>query len=183
MTIPLSPCSIDLLIASALLPATPVLALDAPSLPGGASSLQETYQDWRVACRIAAATKRCALSQQQIRKNGQRVLTIELQTGPNNTITGNLILPFGLLLDAGVTPQIDEQSPMAALFFRTCLPVGCIVPAAFDQPVIDRLRAGSALKLTAKSSNAEQDVTFSISLNGLSAALDRFAELHQTASQ
>ncbi len=68
-----------LLIASTVLPSTSaVLAQDAPSLPGGASSLQESYRDWRVTCRIAEATKRCALSQQQARQDGQRVLAIKL---------------------------------------------------------------------------------------------------------
>lgn len=113
-----------LLIACAVLSSSMVLAQDAPSLPGGASSLQDTFGDWRVACQIVDTTRRCALSQQQARQDGQRVLAIELQSGPDNTVTGNLILPFGLLLNAGVSLQIDEQSPMDTQFFRTCLPAG-----------------------------------------------------------
>ena len=48
---------------------------------------------------------------------------------------------------------------------------------AFDQSNIENLRAGTSLTLTAQSSDAEQDVAFSISLNGLSAALDRVRAL------
>jgi len=174
---PCSPRTIALLIACAMLPSTPVLAQDAPSLPGGASSLQETYRDWRVACEIVNASKRCALSQQQARQDGQRVLAIELQAGPDDAVTGHLVLPFGLLLQAGITPQIDEQPSMDALPFRTCLPQGCIVPITFDQPVIDSLRAGTTLKLTAKSSASNEDVTLGVSLRGFSTALDRVKAL------
>jgi len=51
-----------LLFAAAVLPSTSaVLAQDASSLPGGASSLQETYQDWRVFCQVLEATKHCGV--------------------------------------------------------------------------------------------------------------------------
>ena len=167
----------SLLIVCAKYPSASTLAQDAPSLPGGASSLQESYQDWQVACRIADATKRCAVSQQQAQQNGRRVLAIELQVGADNAITGNLILPFGLLLESGVTLQIDEQETMAPFAFRTCLPAGCVVPLGLDQASVDALRNGSVLKLIAKSSDAAQDVAFAISLKGFSASVDRIKTL------
>jgi len=92
-------------------------------------------------------------------------------------VTGALGLPFGLLLDAGVTLQIDEQPAMAPRCFKTCLPAGCIVPLAFDQARLDMLRAGTTLKVTVKSSGTGQDVALSISLRGLSAGLDRVRTL------
>lgn len=59
-----------LLIASAIAPSTSgALAQEAPSLPGGASSLQEAYGDWRVACQIVEATKRCALPGVRLQEN------------------------------------------------------------------------------------------------------------------
>lgn len=166
-----------LIACTAVTPAALAQDTSSSSLPGGASSLQETYQDWRVACRLIEATKRCALSQQQARQDGQRVLAIELQAGADNGVTGNLILPFGLLLDAGVTLQIDEQPAMAPLPFRTCLPAGCAVPITLDQAEVDALRAGTTLNLTAKAGDTEQDLALAISLNGFSTALDRIVEL------
>ncbi|PRD40335.1 invasion protein, partial [Phyllobacterium phragmitis] len=44
------------------------------TLPGGASSLNEVYRDWRVGCVQQGTTKRCAMSQIQAQQNGQRVL-------------------------------------------------------------------------------------------------------------
>jgi len=52
------------------------------SLPGGASSLRETYQDWQVACVMRTNTKTCGLSQMQTQQNGQRVLAHRLPATP-----------------------------------------------------------------------------------------------------
>src|SRR5262245_5086988 len=90
------------------------------TLPGGASSLQETYQDWSLACQGSPKAV-CAVSQQQTQQNGQRVLAVELRKGADGGVSGNLVLPFGLLLDAGATLQIDDGQPRAPLRFSTCL--------------------------------------------------------------
>ncbi|WP_280953504.1 invasion associated locus B family protein [Phyllobacterium phragmitis] len=49
-----------------------------------------------------------------------------------NTVTGTLIMPFGLALDAGVTFEIDDKPAMQPVRFRTCLPGGCLVNVSFD---------------------------------------------------
>jgi invasion protein IalB len=162
----------------AMVPSSAVLAQDAASaLPGGATSLQETYKDWRVACTAPEGqAKQCAVSQQQAQENGQRVLAIELATAANGSVIGTLVLPFGLRLDAGVALAVDQQTAQSPLRFSTCLPAGCLVPLNFDQTAIAALRGGTALKLKAMS-NDGQDVALSISLSGFSTALDRLVAL------
>ena len=59
-------------------------AQDPSGLPGGASSLRETYDDWIVNCAVQSQDggniKHCALSQEQTDNNShQRVLAIELK--------------------------------------------------------------------------------------------------------
>jgi invasion protein IalB len=147
------------------------------SLPGGATSLQETFQDWQVNCAVQAIGKRCTLSQQQFGQNRQRLLAIELAPGDGANVTGTLVLPFGLLLEAGVTPQIDDKPTGKPLRFRTCLPAGCVVPLQFDGATASALRAGTALKFIATPSESNEALTFSISLKGLPAALSRTAAL------
>jgi len=148
----------------------------ASTLPGGASSLNETYKDWRVTCVQQGATKRCALSQTQVQQNGQRVLAIELAAPSGNTVTGTLVLPFGLALDSGIAFQIDEKPPMQPVRFRTCMPGGCIVNVSFDAPTLVALRAGAALKIKATADGGAA-APFSISLQGFGTALDRVAAL------
>ncbi|MGY4303375.1 invasion protein IalB [Bradyrhizobium sp. USDA 4369] len=148
----------------------------ASSLPGGASSLSESYRDWRVSCMLGGATKRCTMSQAQAQQNGQRVLAIELIASNGNTVSGTLVLPFGLALDSGVAFQIDEKPPMQPARFRTCLPVGCIVSVTFDARTLVALRAGTALKLKATADGGAA-APFSISLQGFGTALDRVGAL------
>lgn len=148
----------------------------ASTLPGGASSLNETYKDWRVACAQQGAAKQCAMSQAQAQQNGQRVLAIELSAPAGNAVTGTLVLPFGLALDSGVTFQIDEKPAMQPVRFRTCVPAGCLVNVSFDAPTIVALRAGTALKVKATADGGAA-APFSISLQGFGTALDRVGVL------
>lgn len=146
------------------------------SLPGGASSLNETYKDWRVVCAQQGGTKRCVLSQIQMQQSGQRVLAIELNALAGSTVAGVLVLPFGLSLDAGVAFQIDEKLTVQPMRFRTCLPSGCLVAVSFDAPMVVALRTGTALKIRATADDGAA-APFSISLQGFAAALDRAAML------
>ncbi len=148
----------------------------ASTLPGGASSLNETYRDWRVACAQQGTQKQCVLSQIQSQQNGQRVLAIELNAPSSNAVSGALVLPFGLALDSGVTFQIDEKPAMQPIRFRTCMPGGCLVTVNFDAPTLAALRAGSALKVKA-TADGGAIAPFSISLQGFGTALDRVGTL------
>nr|WP_306423866.1 invasion associated locus B family protein [Brucella intermedia] len=157
--------------------AGPASAQDAPALPGGASSLTETYGDWRVACQLVEEAKHCVMSQQQLRQDGQRVVTIELQTGPDAALVGTLVLPFGLQLDAGATLQVDEQPAMAPLSFHTCLPAGCIIRVRFDSETVTGLRAGTKLQAATRTADTGTEFSIAISLSGFTAALDRLTAL------
>ncbi|WP_090301095.1 invasion associated locus B family protein [Ensifer sp. YR511] len=148
----------------------------ASTLPGGASSLNEAYRHWRVGCVQQGTTKRCAMSQVQTQQNGQRVLAIELSPPVGNIVTGTLVLPFGLALDAGVTFQIDDKPAMQPVRFRTCLPGGCLVNVSFDAATLVALRAGAALKLRTTADGGTV-MPFTISLQGFGTALDRVATL------
>jgi invasion protein IalB len=78
------------------------------TLPGGASSIQETYGAWSVSCRLADGRKACSFS--QVRGNqqtGQRSFAIELRPPSEGKTEGVLVLPFGLALAAGVKLSLD----------------------------------------------------------------------------
>lgn len=153
------------------------VAQPAPSgLPGGASSLNETYKDWRVACEQQGTAKKCVLSQVQAQQNGQRVLGVELNVPTSGAMSGVLVLPFGLLFDNGVTLQLDEKAPMAPLRYRTCLPNGCVVMLNFDAATTAALKTGTALKVKVVADGGKE-AQLSISLQGFDSALDRILVL------
>lgn len=151
------------------------------SLPGGASTLNETHGAWTVTCAIASQgdggpVKRCALSQTQLQsQTRQRALAIELHP-EGNGVDGSLILPFGLALASGVTYQFDEGEAGASQQFRTCLPAGCLIDIAFDASTVESLKVGHVLKINA-SADGGQEITFSVSLAGFSSAYDRVVAL------
>jgi invasion protein IalB len=164
----------------ATLAATPLAmaqaAIAQTQLPGGAQTINETYQDWQVTCTQPQGVKRCAVSQQQMDdKTKQRVLAVELQPRGDKA-EGVLALPFGLAIDKGVSLKIGEAEAGLALRFKTCLPQGCIVPLSFDAKTMALLRKASAVTVGTVG-DTDQPVAFSISLGGFAPAFDRAATL------
>lgn len=151
----------------------------APSaLPNGASSLNETYQDWTVICAANEKGRICVLSQQQRKSDSkQLVLAAEFNAVTANEVRGTLVLPFGLRLADGVVLQVDDQPAQSAVPFATCLPAGCIVPVSFGADMVKAIRTGATLKVTAKAHDSGQIVQFGVSLKGFSGAQDRVADL------
>src|SRR5690606_31457084 len=117
-------------------------ALAAP-LPGGASSLQETFQDWTVNCQAQNDNTVCVMRQDQSStQTGQRVLTAELRSVEGKKVEGILLMPFGLDLAKGADLKFDEaEGPKLA--FSTCLPQGCLAPVNFDAKQVGSLKAGT----------------------------------------
>lgn len=153
-------------------------ALPDGALPGGATSLNETFEDWIVNCAVAEGTRRCLLSQQQhSQQTRQLVLAVELVPAADGALQTTLVLPFGLALDEGVTLQVDELPQMAPQRFRTCLPVGCIVTLSVDEATQASLRSGAAVKVAAKADGTGETLALAISLKGFGPALDRVQAL------
>lgn len=155
-------------------------AWSAASLPGGASSLTETYGNWTVNCIVQKQAENqkvlCSMSQQQVDDKRQRALAIELSPADKNGAAGAFVLPFGLNLASGATLQIDETPAEKPLAFTTCLPAGCIVPVNFDAAKADALGKGQNLSVLAQAVDGNQ-IKLNVPLDGFSAALKRTREL------
>lgn len=149
----------------------------APSvLPGGAQAINEAFQDWMVQCVSSDGGKRCSISQQQADANiRQRLLAIELQP-KGEKADGVLVLPFGILIDKGVTFKVGDTS-LGSLRFKTCLPQGCLVPFSFDAKSLALLRAENAPLSIGAQNDAKQPLAFSVSVKGFGQALDRATSL------
>ena len=152
------------------------VATAATTLPGNATTLTETHDDWSVRCNVDKALVHCAAQQEQLsNQTRQRVLAIEILPG-KDVLTGTLVLPFGLELGKGAVLKVDDKLTSPVLQFQTCLPSGCLVPLQIGAEWETAMRAGTALAVNATSVSG-QDAKFSISLKGLPSALDRITEL------
>jgi invasion protein IalB len=82
------------------LPTLPAEAQGAFTLPGGATSLRETYGDWLVTCVAGPAGNPCVMTQELHAQNGQRALAMQVRPVPHGLGAEALLaLPFGLALD------------------------------------------------------------------------------------
>ncbi|EEQ95037.1 invasion associated locus B family protein [Brucella intermedia LMG 3301] len=148
----------------------------AAPLPGGASNLQETYEDWTVSCQNQKDTSICVMRQEQSStQTGQRVLTAELRNVAGK-VEGVLLMPFGLDLAKGAALKIDDAAA-PNLAFSTCLPQGCLAPVSFDAKQVAALKAGTNINVTTTALSPSQPVAFKVSLKGFGAALDRIIAL------
>lgn len=162
--------------------AAPALAQSAKAagetLPGGASSIQETYGAWSVSCRLAEGRKVCSFS--QVRGNqqtGQRSFAIELRAPSDGKTDGVLVLPFGLALAAGVKLTLDEKPLGQPVPFTTCVPDGCIAPVSFPTVATDAMKKAKEMAIIVTPSNNPEPITFSVALDGFAAAQARIGEL------
>lgn len=148
------------------------------SFPNGASSINEIYGDWIVACDSVQNEKVCTFSQVHTsNQSGKRVFAIELQPPADSRTNSVILLPFGLRLDDGVTLKIDGQTLEPSARFLTCVPNGCLVPVAFPTAATDAMKEGEKLIVGANSSSDGKPLIFTISLNGFTAAFNRTTEL------
>lgn len=157
-----------------------VLALPAAAqtattaFPGGASALSETHGDWTLVCGLEEDARVCVLTQSLASgSSGQRVLTVELEPAAEGAIAGSLMLPFGLLLADGVRTQVDAVTIGDTIAFSACYDNGCLADFTLDAPAADLLRRGGSLRLLATVADSGENVTLTVSLAGVSSALDR----------
>lgn len=178
--------AIAIALVLAILPAAAQQSFSAPALaqvaveklPGGASSLTETYESWTVSCRIVEGRKVCSLS--QVRGNqqtGQRSFAIDLQPPRDGKTEGTLVLPFGLALSAGVKLTLDDKALGQTIQFSTCVPNGCLVPVSFPTVATDAVKKAKTLTATATPSGGSEPVAFTLALDGFTAAFARIVEL------
>lgn len=135
----------------------------------------EIHGDWRVVCASPeGGDRRCTASQIQTeRESGQRALAIELMLGDEGRVQGALALPFGLALPRGVVLALDDAEPAGdALGFSTCLPDGCVVPLRLAADTVAAFKAARTLKVYAVAAADGQRLMFTISLRGLTKALE-----------
>lgn len=145
-------------------------------LPGGASSLNETYQDWRVVCQRNNTSAQCLIVQQENEnKTQQHILTLELQP-KGDKMAGFATLPFGLALAKGVTVQTDGHPATDEQMFTTCVPAGCLVPIALNTTQLTQIQKGTKVEVRAFSVNG-QPVVIPFSNKGLEQAIARITAL------
>ncbi|WP_156851608.1 invasion associated locus B family protein [Bartonella refiksaydamii] len=153
----------------------------AATLPNGASSLTETYGLWTINCGIQEGKKVCFMHRQEVNDQGRVVVAMNVILNTDGVVSGNLTVPFGILVSKPVRLQVDEGKAVIETGIRTCVPAGCIVPIVFDKNHVAALRAGKHLKLamTIAAPGEPPLNDLFVQLNGFSSALNRLTALQK----
>lgn len=150
----------------------------AASLPNGATSINETYGDWIVDCRVLEGQKQCMLLQAQGNtRTKQRIFEIQLRAPKGGKTEGTILMPFGLKLDNGAILTLDDKDLGQPLRFSTCMPQGCLLPVSFPMATIDSMKKAKTLSVASLNVANGEVVAFRVSLQGFAAAAARVAEL------
>lgn len=150
----------------------------APLFPGGAHSLTEVHGDWTVICGPYEDARACVVTQNLAQEqSGQRVLAVEFEPLADGALAGTLVLPFGLALADGIGVEIDGTALGEPLPLAVCYDYGCIADLEYGDGEIDALRAGATLRMVGTIADSGESVAFSISLTGITSALDRATTL------
>jgi invasion protein IalB len=151
---------------------------EAASLPNGASSINETYGDWVVDCRVIEGQKQCLIVQAQINnQTRQRMFEIQLRAPKDAKTEGTVLMPFGLKLDSGAIVTLDDKDIGQPLRFSTCTPQGCLLPVSFAAATVDSMKKSKTLSIASLNISNGEVVAFKISLEGFAHASARVTEL------
>ncbi|MXU66249.1 invasion associated locus B family protein [Rhodobacteraceae bacterium KN286] len=130
------------------------------------------HGEWDVRC-IGSDTE-CALYQLAEDQAGNAVAEmtlIRLPEGQDVVAGVTIMTPLETLLPAGLTAQVDAQTPQR-YEFQVCTQRGCAVRFGLDQAGIDAMKAGAKLNLVLFAFGRPDPVPLNVSLSGFTAAFN-----------
>ena len=137
------------------------LAPTGNTLANGASAINEVYEDWTVDCR----------------QTRQTVFAIDLDVPRDNNLSGTVLMPLGVKLDAGAIVRLDDKPFGQGLRYSACVAQGCIAPLTVPAASVDTLRKAQNISIASLNLSNNEPVVFRISMKGFSPALDRLVQL------
>lgn len=157
----------------ALRPILAALAFLAAAAPATAEvQVGQRFGDWTANCENNGAEKLCHIGQNVIDNgSGKSALQVAVARPPEAEKPQILILaPLRVLLMEGLSVQIDD-SQVTKLPYTQCLPRGCQTVVALEAETVERLKAGTQMKVGYTLSNGQQRVV-PVSLNGFTAGFE-----------
>jgi invasion protein IalB len=133
------------------------------------------FKDWRVHCNASeGAPSTCIMVQEIVfKKTGKPILQFVIRYTQNpNAVIGDIILPLGIYLPAGVTMQIDNGQ-VFEIPVELCTDGrmrGCRARFSFDAALLAKVKAGGKANIIFQDSR-QTPVTVPASLAGFTAGL------------
>lgn len=155
-----------------------LLLVSLPSLAEehNASSVKETYQDWRLTCNETGENSVCEIQQMIVNQNKQVVSMISFGPSGDRPKALQIALPHMLDLTQGVQIVIDNNAS-TVMPFRYCSSQACFVLIPEDSELLDQMKSGTAGIIRARQMGQQQLLQIQFSLMGFTAASSSLGEL------
>ncbi len=138
----------------------------------------EVFDDWVRSCLVdEEGSQQCRIRQTIVNESRIPLANIEIFkiTGDERFQAGaELLLPHGVSLEDGLEIQIDDALPRRYQF-STCVLDGCLARIGFTDTELERMKAGTAMRLvfyTSLGSENELQFDFDASLIGFTRAFN-----------
>jgi invasion protein IalB len=145
--------------------------------PAEGTITERQFRDWTVHCgrRSEQGPQLCEMQQQQVDSEDRTIMAVAVGQVPGTSDLGLLIiLPLGILLQAGVTLQIDGGAEVPLQVDR-CERQGCRIETLLEPDLLNRLKAGTKATVFFEAIDPQgerQRLGVPISLLGFTAALN-----------
>lgn len=149
----------------------------APAAPASPEvSVTRTDGDWQTVC--AAQVDRCLIRQIGKTADGREIMEMSVERIPPQqtqagTVESVLVVrvPLGVLLNAGLTIQIDSSEAQKGAF-AICTTEGCLLREGLPNALIEAFKKGATAKISfaVPAGQQAQQIDATISLRGFTAA-------------
>jgi invasion protein IalB len=137
------------------------------------AAIKAVETPWTVSCQSVTADGKisCEMTKQlQTTEPASFIAQISVLTGTEGTQM-RIIAPHQLAIANGLTFSVDDIVA-GQRAFTTSVPSGIVALFVLDEALLAAARSGTRMKVSAKTRTG-QDFSFTISLGGFSAALDK----------
>lgn len=136
----------------------------------GRTTVSTTFGDWVVRCVEREAALPCEMSQQLVDgKSGQMMTRFSIAWSPaEDRHALQIALPLGVWLEPGVTLSVGELN-VEGIQYSRCLPRGCMIEAALEDPMLSELKTAEKGQLTIFD-RTHQPIGLPFSLKGFASA-------------
>lgn len=136
--------------------------------------MSESYDSWTMTCTRPEAKPSCLITQAQGNaRTGKREFVIEIKVPAEGRAEGLILMPFGYLIEPGISFKLDETVLGKGAPYLSCSLEGCLVPISLPTLATDTMKTAKTLSVIGQKQDAAEPTTIAVPLAGFGQAFAR----------